>query len=111
MVYWRARLFMADKVIHPAIITGAYKTGFVLKFHQALAIGTEMNVEFAVKFRDEMHRIRVKAKVAYCQLGGGNSASEVEMDISTIKISREDNHLMGNILQTLANSAEMNLKT
>ncbi len=108
LVNWRGRLFMADKVIHPCVIQSVFKEGFALQFHQALPIGAEMNMEFVVSFRDENHRIRIKAKVDYCLLrskGGG-----VDMDITTSKISAEDHHLMGNVLQVLTESKEFNLR-
>lgn len=107
MVNWRARLFMADKVIHPATIISVYKTGFALRFHQAVPLGAAMNVEFAVKFREESHRIRIRAEVGYCLLRSDGNG--VDMDITTTKISGEDSHLLANILQTLTESKEFNL--
>lgn len=108
VVNWRARLFMTDKVIHPATITSAYKSGFALQFHQAVPLGTEMNLEFSVDFRGEAQRIRIKAKVGYCLLRSNGDG--VDMDVVTSQISREDHHLMGNILQVLTESKEFNLR-
>lgn len=106
MVNWRARLFMADKVIHPATITSVFKTGFCLRFFQAVGIGKEMNVEFVVKFREENHRIRIKAKVDYCLLCGDGA----DIDIITTQISSEHSHMLANILQELSEAKEFNLR-
>jgi hypothetical protein len=108
MVHWRTRLFMADKVIHPAVITAVFKTGFCLQFHQAVPIGTEMNVEFMVNFRDQTHTVRVKANVDYCLLRAKGDGAD--LDIITTKIDHKDHHMLGNILQELSEAKQFNLR-
>jgi len=106
LVNWRARLFMEDKVIHPATISAVFKTGFCLRFFQAVSIGKTMNIEIMVKLQGEHHKIRVKAQVDYCLLNGDGA----DIDILTTQISREDNHLLNNILQALTEAKEFNLR-
>ena len=106
MVHWRARLFMADKVIHSAVITALFKTGFCVRFSQAVGIGKEMNVEFVLTFRDQNHRIRVKAKVDYCQLSGDGA----DLDVITTKITSEHRQLLANVLQALTEAKEFDLR-
>ncbi len=108
LVHWRARLFMADKVIHPATVTAAYKSGFTIKFAHAIPMGTDMHIEFAVNFKDEKHRLRTKAKVGYCLLLSGGEAAELDLNI--LQISRQDNHTYNNVLQALQEAKEMNLQ-
>lgn len=96
-VKWPARLFMADRVIHPAKIHAVFKNGYCIRFHQAIGLGQDLNLEFLVKFRGESHRVRVKAKVTYCQLF--TEGADVDVEIS--HITAQDNHLMANVLQSL----------
>ena len=106
LVHWRARLFLADKVIHSATVTSIFKTGLCIRFHQAIGLGSDMNLEFLVNFRKEAHRIRVKAKVEYCLLSGNGA----DVDVLITQVSREHNHLLGNILQELSEAKEFNLR-
>jgi len=108
MVHWRARLFMADKKIHKATVASIFKAGFCLQFHQAVAVGSDMNVEFAVKYRGENQRIRVKGKVSYCLLRSSGDGADI--DLMFTQISSTDNHTYNNILQTLMQSSEVNLR-
>lgn len=108
LVHWKARLFMSDKVIHPATVIGIFEKGFVLRFFRATPLNTEMNIEFMVNFREEMHRIRIKGQVKYCLLRSQGDGADI--DIATTKISREDNHTLNNILQILQESKEFNLR-
>ncbi|WP_188149448.1 hypothetical protein [Teredinibacter waterburyi] len=108
LVNWRARLFMADKIIRPAIVTSAHANGLTIRFNEAVPLGTEMNLEFALKFIDQAVKIRIKAKVDYCLIK--SNSNEVEIDISTTKISRADQHTLNNILQVLGESNEFNLR-
>jgi hypothetical protein len=108
MVHWKARLFMADKVIHLATITSVFKTGFCLQFDRAVPLGTEMNVEFIVNFRKQQNNIRIKATVEYCLLRAKGDGAD--LDIITSKIDHKDHHLLGNVLQTLSENKEFNLR-
>lgn len=107
-VNWQARFFQLDKVIHSAEINAAFKGGFCLRFTQALPIGTTMNLEFAVKFQ-KLHRIRVKATVDYCFLRADGDGAD--LDLLIVKIGREDQHLLNNILQELSEAKQFNLRT
>ncbi len=106
LVHWRARLFLADKVIHPAMITNVFKGGFCIRFHQAVGLGKEMNVEFLVKHREENHRVRFKGKVEYCLL----TKEGADIDVEITQISGEHSHMIANIMQQLSESKEFNLR-
>lgn len=108
LVHWKARFFLADKVIHQAVINSIFKGGFSFIFSQALPIGKEINLEMGIKYRDEPKRIRIKAKIDYCLLRSNNDGAEI--DIITTKIGREDNHTINNILQMMSESKEFNLR-
>lgn len=108
MVHWRCRLFMADKVIHNAVITSVFKEGFGLLFLNAVPVGSLMNVEFAISFNNQPHRIRLKATVDYCLIRSQGDGAD--LDLITTKIAPKDMHTINNILQELEESKEFNLR-
>lgn len=108
LVHWRARFFMADKVIHLTTITSVFKSGFAFIFPQALPVGAELNIEIALSYQDQPTRIRLKAKVDYCLLRSNSDGADI--DVITSKIASQDQHMLNNILQALSESKEFNLK-
>lgn len=108
LVHWRARFFLADKVIHQTVINAVFKSGFSFVFDHALPVGTEINIEMALKYREQSTRIRAKATVDYCLLRSNNDGADI--DILTSKISREDQHTINNILQVLNEAKSFNLR-
>ncbi len=81
--------------------------GFELKIDRAVSIGTEIALEFYVKYRDKPKRIRLKGKVTYCGIA---SSGESMLRLSISQIGREDNHTLSNILQTLGDSDAFDLR-
>lgn len=108
MVHWRCRLFMADKHIHNAIITSVFDKGFGMLFLSAVPVGTVMNVEFGLSFNERSHKIRFKAAVDYCLIRSDGEGAD--LDLITSKISADDQHTINNILQTLSETREFNLR-
>ncbi len=106
-VRWKSRVLLPTKEIRNGIITGVRLGRFTLKFDTALSVGTEIALEFYAKYRDQPSRIRVKAKVTRCKLTSTNGA---DIHLTLSQISREDNHTLNNVLQTLAESEALDLK-
>lgn len=107
LVNWKSRVLLPNKNIRNALITGVKLGGFKLKFDQALPVGEEIALEFYVKYRETPSRIRVKAKVTHCQL---TSPTGANLKLKLSHISREDNHTLNNVLQTLAESDSFDLR-
>ncbi len=108
LVHWRARFFLDDKIIQTTVINSVFKSGFSFIFPHALPVGAEINLEMALKYREQPIRIRVKAKIEYCLLRSNNDGADI--DVTTTKITREDNHTINNILQELSESKVFNLR-
>ncbi|PCK03676.1 MAG: hypothetical protein COA42_20295 [Alteromonadaceae bacterium] len=107
MVHWKVRVLTPDKRITPALISQIRKGGISIDFNQMLAIGTEVLVEFHVKYKNELTRLRAKTQVQSCILKS-NQAPIIHTIIK--KMDSHDVHTFNNILQTLSESKEVNLR-
>lgn len=103
---WRARFFGVDKVIHMATIIGIDTHGFSLTSEQSAPLGSQLNVEFVVNYRNKPTRIRFKSKVDYTLI----KTNGVEMELSTLSISREHKHIVNNLLQLVISSPNIDLR-
>ena len=56
---WRARFFLDDRKIQFATVSAIYKGGYGLQCVQCLPIGSVMNLEFLVRYKEYPTRIRV----------------------------------------------------
>lgn len=100
-VCWKSRVLLPTKEIRNGLITGAKLGGFELRFDFALSVGTEIALEFYARHNNKPSRIRAKTKVTRCKLTRNDGA---QMQLTLSQISREDNHTLNNVLQTLAES-------
>ena len=108
MVHWRSRVLIGKRDIKPGLITFLREGGFTLSFEHAIPIGKELGIEFYVNLEDIKHRIRVKAKVTYCELMSNNAGAL--LSLKTTMIDHKDNHTLNNVLHVFGNSSEINLK-
>ena len=108
MVNWRARVMTEDYSVSEGIIRELLLDGLVIKFATALPKGSPVNIEFYVHYRNENVRIRVKTVVVYCMLYSNNEGAELELAMT--QISREEKHVLGNVMQIFENSPEFTLR-
>ncbi len=108
MVHWKARVIISDRTMHEGLITQVRKGGFGMEFTQAVSTGSTLSVEFHVKHDGQLRRLRAKTKVTYCMVKSQSIGASLKL--ATIKMSKQDNHTMNNILQVLGNSDEFNLQ-
>ncbi len=107
LVHWKSRVLMPNKEIREGLISRVKLGGFELTCDRAARIGTEIALEFYVKYRDKPHRIRAKANVTYCRITADGD-SLIRADLS--QINREDNHTLNNVLQSLEESDSFDLR-
>lgn len=107
MVHWKVRVLTPDKRITPALISEVRKGGISIDFKQMLAVGTDVLVEFHVKYKNKMTRLRAKVQVQSCILKSNQSPT-----LHTVirKMDPDEMHTFNNILQTFSDSSELNLK-
>lgn len=108
MVHWKARLMTQDRVLHEAIINQAVAGGVGVIAHQALPLGTLVNIEFHVKYRGNAERIRAKTKVVYCRILSGNEG--VVLELRFTYTSKEEMHLYNNVVQVFSSAKEFQLR-
>ncbi len=108
MVHWKARVLTTDHAMHEGLINQVRKGGFSMDFTQALSTGSTLSVEFYVKYKNEPRRIRAKARVTYCMVKSQSVGAS--LNLSILKMSKEDHHALSNVLQLFGDSDEFNLK-
>lgn len=108
MVYWKTRVLTADRVVREGLINQVRKGGFDMDYEHAVSVGSDMAIEFHVKYRNEMRRIRANTKVVYCMVKSQNAGALLKVDIT--RISHDDDHVLNNILHTFGESGEFDLK-
>jgi hypothetical protein len=108
MVFWKARVLTADRQLHKAIIKEVMQGGFSIDFPHTVPLGTEINIEFYVDFRDKRERVRAKTEVVYCLLRSNSESAKLDLKIT--RTSKEEMHLLNNILMTFSESKEIDLK-
>lgn len=108
MVHWKARVIIFDHTMHEGLITQVRKGGFSMEFVQAVSTGSTLSVEFHVKHDGQLRRFRANTKVTYCMIKSQSIGASLNLAI--IKMSKQDNHTMNNILQLLGDSSEFNLQ-
>lgn len=108
MVYWRARTLNEDRAMVPAVIRQVLKGGFSLDYPHTLPVGTKLNIEFYIDYRDKKERIRAKTETVYSLLRSNSESAHLEAKI--IFTTAEEVHTLNNILMVFAESREVNLR-
>lgn len=108
MVHWPARTLTPERKLVEGVVCEVAKGSLSIKYPYSLAIGSSLNVEFHVNFRQKKHRIRAKTKVSYCQLAGGSAGALIDLKIT--QCSPEEIHTLNNILMVLMESNEVDLR-
>lgn len=108
LVNWSARLMTQDRSLHDVSVNQAVAGGVGVIAHQALPLSSAVNIEFHVKYRGNIDRIRAKTKVVYCRILSGNEG--VVLELRFTHISNDENHVYNNILQVFASSKEFQLR-
>lgn len=108
MVRWPARTLTKERKLREAIVYEVMKGGLSIKTTQAFALGSELNIEFFVNYRNKQNRVRAKTKVTYCQLSSGGESALVDLKIT--QCTPDEIHLLNNVLMTLMDSTEVDLR-
>lgn len=108
MVHWQGRTMLADRSVYSAIVKTASIEGFGVEMDQAVSLGKEFNLEFFVKYHDRETRLRAKLKVIYCMILSANRGAYMEARIR--QMSDGDAHTYNNILQSLGEAQEFDLR-
>lgn len=107
LVHWKSRVLFPNKEMRDGVISRVKQGGFELTSDRAAPIGSEIAIEFYVKYRDKPNRIRAKASVTYCRITS-NGDSLIRLTIT--QIGREENHTLNNVLQAFAESDSFDLR-
>ncbi len=107
MVHWKARVLISDHSIHNGLITQVRKGGFSMEFIQAISTGSNLSIEFHVKYKGLPRRFRANTKVTECMMKSRSVGAS--LNLSILKMSKQDHHAINNILQMLGDSDEFNL--
>ncbi|SMF64369.1 hypothetical protein SAMN02745866_04150 [Alteromonadaceae bacterium Bs31] len=108
MVHWQSRIMTRDRQVHSALVEHIAQKGVSIKTDTALTLGSDVNIEFYIKYRDKKERIRAKTKVIYCRVLSSNQG--VVLELKFTHISGEEMHIYNNTLQLLGNAREFQLK-
>lgn len=109
LVHWKARIMTINRAVYDVIVDHAAGNGVSIIAAQAQPIGTNVNIEFYVKYRGKLERIRAKTQVIYCRILSANQGVVLELRFTFV--SREDMHLYNNVLQVFASSKEFQLRS
>lgn len=101
-------MLLPGKVLLEGLISQVKRGGFAVKCDRAVSIGTEIALEFFIKYRGKPTRIRVKAKVATCRL---ESSGDALLQVAISEIGREESHTLNNVLQSLEESTAFDLRS
>ncbi|MFL0801535.1 MAG: PilZ domain-containing protein [Agarilytica sp.] len=97
-VKWRGRVAYGGEVMD-VTINDVSKGGVGVIFPYMLTIGTPMSVEFYVKYRGKMERIRAKTRVAFNTILSDNAGAKLGLQFKAI--AKEELHILANVLHLL----------
>ncbi len=97
-VNWRARVAYNGDIVD-VTINDVSKGGVGVIYPHLLTIGTPMSVEFYVKYRGKMERIRAKTRVAFNTILSDNAGAKLGLQFKAI--SKDELHVLANVLHLL----------
>ncbi len=97
-VNWRGRV-AHDGTVMDVTINDVSKGGVGVIYPHLLTIGTPMSVEFYVKYRGKMERIRAKTRVAFNTILSDNAGAKLGLQFKAI--AKEELHILANVLHLL----------
>jgi len=98
-VRWRARISLPTKEVIEVQIEDISKGGVGICYKHALSKGSQVSVEFYVKYRGKAVRIRAKTKVMFTTILSGNRGAKLGLQFTAI--SGEHMHALNNVLHFL----------
>lgn len=108
MVYWLSRAMTTNREVVPMIVREISSKTLGLEFPFSQAIGSDLNVECHFEYQNKKQRLRFKTKVTYCMVLANSSA--VKLDVKILQAGEGDIHTFNNVLATLSESKEVNLR-
>lgn len=95
-VDWQGRMMLPSKQIVEIKIDSASRGGVRIIFDHAVPVGTPVNIEFFVFYRNKDTRIRAKTQVAYNDILAGNRGARIGLQFQ--EISSDSMHALANAL-------------
>ncbi len=80
-----------------------------MEFIQALATGSNLSIEFHAKYKGIPRRFRANTKVTRCTIKSRTVGAT--LNLSILKMAKQDHHAMNNILHILGDSDEFDLRS
>lgn len=108
MVRWPARTLTQKRELSECFVCEVMKGGMAIQTPNSIAIGSLLNIEFFINFRNKKHRIRAKTKVTNCHILSNNEG--VLIDLKITQCSPEEIHTLNNVLMTFQESTEVDLR-
>lgn len=102
-VNWRGRVAFEGE-LYEIPIKDVSKGGVGVNFPFMLTVGTRMSVEFHVKYRGKMERLRAKTRVCFNTMLANNAGAKLGLQFTAM--AKEDIHTLSNVLHTLEDGAE-----
>ncbi|MFT5082405.1 MAG: hypothetical protein ACI9Y1_000430 [Lentisphaeria bacterium] len=103
-VNWRARVLLPDRQLYEVTINNASKGGVAIDFDRVLALGTILKIEFYIKYRGKMKRIRAKVKVSASTVLSDNRGAKLGLQF--VEVSTDNLHSLANVLHILGDENE-----
>lgn len=97
-VNWRGRVAYQNQVLD-VTIRDVSKGGVGIIFPYVLTTGTLMSVEFYVKYRGKMVRIRAKTRVTFNTTLADNAGAKLGLQFTAV--GKEELHVLANVLHMM----------
>ena len=104
-VDWKARVLLPNKQLSEVGIFSASRGGLAIYFGYAIPVGTQVNVEFYVNYRNENTRIRAVTRVVYNDIMAGNRGAKVGLNFQ--QMSSENMHALANALHAAGEDSQL----
>lgn len=98
-VNWKARVSLPDRSLYEVNINDVSVGGVAINFRHVLSVGTAVNIEFFVRYRNDNYRIRAKTEVVFNTVLSDNRGAKLGLQF--INITGESRHALANVLNAL----------
>ncbi len=97
-VRWRGRMAY-NKTVSDVDIRDVSKGGVCILFPYLITVGTPVSIEFYIKYRGEMTRLRAKCRVSFNTMLAANSGAKLGLQF--LAMAKDESHVLANVLHLL----------
>lgn len=95
-VSWQGRILLPSKQLSDVGIFSASRGGLGIIFDHAIPVGTQINIEFFVNYRNERTRIRAVTHVIHNDILAGNRGAKIGLHFH--QMTSDNMHALANAL-------------